>query len=734
MAHAEPGAAPAAGAGRRRAPRRRPVPTILQMEAVECGAACLTMVLAHHGRWLPLEQVREACGVSRDGTKATNLLKAARRFGMNARGFKKDPEKLLDLPWPLVIHWNFNHFVVLEGIDARQAWLNDPARGQRRVTRQEFDESFTGVALAFEPGPEFRPGGKPQGTLPRLARFLRQSKLSVLYVTLASLALVVPAIVVAAFSKVFVDEILVGKLEGWLRPLVAGMALTAVLRHALRGLQQSQLVRLEAKLSVALSARYLWRVLELPMAFFAQRHPGELVNRIGANDRVSALLSGDFATTLINVASMALVAAVMATYDPLLCGVGVALVAANFWTLRAVGRHREEASRRLLTEQGKLLSATVGAIRSIETLKANGREADAMTRWLGHQANLLNAQQSLGALGASLGALPGLTTALTTAAILGLGALRVMDGQLSVGELVAFQTLMTTFTAPVADLVRIESRLRLMAADLARLDDVFAYPSVTRTGEAARAAPDAPAKLRGEIELREVSFGYNPLDPPLLEALTLALRPGMRVALVGGSGSGKSTLGKVLTGLYAPWSGEVSFDGRARAAWPAAVLAGSIAYVDQDIFLFGGTLRENLTLWDPSVSDAAITAALHDAEIHAEIASRPGHYDCTVTEGGTNFSGGQRQRLEIARALVLNPSILVLDEATAALDAVTEKRIDDNLRRRGCTCVIIAHRLSTIRDCDEILVMRRGRIVERGTHEALLARDGHYAKLIGHEH
>jgi NHLM bacteriocin system ABC transporter peptidase/ATP-binding protein len=710
----------------------RRTPTILQMEAVECGAAALAMVLAHHGAWIPLEQLRIACGVSRDGSKASNIVRAARTFGMDAKGFRNEPASLRNLPMPCIIHWNFNHFVVLEGIDGGDVYINDPAIGRRRIDMLELDLAFTGVALTIEPTPAFqKSGSKPQG-MRLLLRELGSSKLAVALLVLVSLAMVVPAIVAAGFSKVFIDNILIQHTDSWLTPLLIGMALTALIRAALTFLRQSLLLRLQTKLSVVMVSRFLWHVMMLPIEFFTQRHAGDIATRVGANEQISRLLSSGIAANALNLTSIVFFAVAMAIYDLPLAAIGVGMSLANVLALKLIGGRREDLSRSVALEQGKLIGTTVGAVRSIETLKASGLEDDAFGQWAGIQAKVLNAEQELGASSIFLDMFPTLFSGLTVAAILGAGGLRVIEGSLTLGGLVAFQSLMASFSEPVTELVNYIGSLQTIKGGLERLEDVYNYPLGHRNDHAV--SPESfPAKLAGRVELTDIKFGYSVLEAPLLDGITVNVEPGSRVALVGTSGSGKSTLGKLICGLYRPWAGAIRIDGWKLDEIPSQVFANSVTYVDQDIFLFEGTARENLTLWDSTVSEGDISRALQDAAIHEDIATRAGNYDCYVNEGGTNFSGGQRQRIEIARALVSNPSIIVLDEATGALDPITENIIDDNLRRRGCTCIIIAHRLSTIRDCDEIIVLQQGKIVEHGTHEQLMGLAGAYAKLVAQE-
>lgn len=708
------------------------MPSILQMEALECGAASLAMVLAYYGKFVPLEKLRSECGVSRDGSAAVNIVQAARKYGLKAQGHRLKPESVKTVRLPMILFWNFNHFVVLTGIKGNKVFLNDPAAGPRVVSYNEFDQAFTGVVLAFEPEPDFRQGGEKFRALPALIERLQGAKIALTYIVLASLFLVIPGLIIPIFSKIFVDHILIDQMYGWMRPLLLAMALTALLRGLLTWLQQYYLLRLETKLALAWSARFLRHLLRLPIPFFFQRLAGDLGGRVQLNDAVARLLANDIATNALNVLTIVFFALLMAQYDLPLTLLGVAAALLNALTLRYVSRKQTLLNQKLHQETGKFMGILMSGLQMIETLKATGAESDFFTTCAGYQAKVINAQQEARRTSQTLAIIPSFLTGLIDVIVLIFGAYRVMQGHLSMGMLVAFQSLMRSFLTPVNQLMNVGLKIQQTTAGVQRLDDVFRY-DVDESFQNGRQMTTDEARvdrLEGFLEFKQVTFGYSRLEPPLIQDLNFSLRPGDRVALVGKSGSGKSTVAKLITGLYHPWSGEILFDGRPRREYPRQFLNNSLAAVDQEIFLFEGAIKDNLTMWDDTAPDANVVWAAKDACIHDDIGNRPGAYRSEVAERGANFSGGQRQRLEIARALVNNPSILILDEATSALDPKTEKMIDDQLRQRGCTTLIIAHRLSTIRDADEIIVLDRGKVVQRGTHNELINVAGLYADLI----
>lgn len=713
--------------------RRVKTPTVIQMEAVECGAAALAIVLGYYGRIIPLEELRVECGVSRDGSKALNIVKAARRLGMTAKGYKYDVASLAKAPLPAILFWNFNHFVVLEGFgeNGDVFYINDPGGGPRKVSAEEFDASYTGVTLTFEPGPDFKKGGVKPGIFTFLLARLRGCRLAFLFALLCALFLVIPGLIVPAFTRIFIDDYLIGTEKLWLRPLLIGMGLTVLIQMTLTGLQQACLLRFRTKLSLASSGRFFAHVLRLPMPYFAQRFAGEIGSRLSLNDQVSEMVGGQLATIALNFVLVAFFGVLLFLYDSVLASVVIMVAVLNFFVLKLAGRARSDRNRVAMQENGKLYGTAINGLSMIENLKSSGGEDDFFSRWAGYQARALKEKQSLMTLTQYTSLAPTLLDAISAAAILTLGAFRIMDGELTVGTLIAFQALAGQFNGPLNSLIQFGNSLQMLEANVTRINDVMrAKEDPVYSHKRDRAAFHGIGKLAGLVELRNITFGYSPLDPPLIENFSLTLKPGQRIALVGGSGSGKSTIAKLVSGLYVPWSGEVVFDGNPLAEIPRDVFASSLGMVDQDIVFFSGTIRENLSLWDATIPEADIVAATRDAEISEVITSRPGGYQSLLDEGGTNFSGGQRQRLEIARSLVANPSILILDEATSALDAATEALIDHNIRRRGCSCLIVAHRLSTIRDADEIIVLERGKVAERGNFEDLMRAGGTLKALM----
>jgi NHLM bacteriocin system ABC transporter peptidase/ATP-binding protein len=561
---------------------------------------------------------------------------------------------------------------------------------------------------------------------------LADSQLALLYVMLCGLLLVVPGLVVPTFTRVFIDEFLIGNRGFMVKPLLMAMGLTAVLLMVLTRLQKYYLLRLETKLSLLHSSRFFAHLQRLPVPYFVQRFAGEIGSRVAINDRVANVIAARLTTTAIDLFVVVFYAALMFRYDIVLTVIVILVSLLNIGVLKTVARVRTDISRRLQVDKGKLMGTSMGGLQMIETLKATGGEAEFFARWAGYQAKSLVGEQSLSVISETTSTVPMLVATLATMIVYVMGGIKVMNGEFTIGMLVAYQTLVGSFNRPLASLVNFSGLLQELQGDMTRLDDVLAYPRDLQYTRAATAPSTGSGglKLSGKVELRGVTFGYSPLEPPLIEDFNLVINPGERVALVGGSGSGKSTVAKLVAGLYDPWAGQVLFDDAPRTDIPRELITNSLGVVDQDVFLFGGTITENVSMWDSTLPPARIMIACRDAAISDVIEAREGRYDAVVDEGGKNLSGGQRQRLEIARALAGEPTIVVLDEATSALDSATETVIDESLRRRGCTCIVIAHRLSTIRDADKILVMKRGKVVQQGTHNEMKDIPGPYQELI----
>ncbi len=710
--------------------RRVRTPIFPQFEAAECGAACLGSVLAYFGRWVSIEDLREACGVSRDGSSAGDLARAARTYGLEASGWRKELHELQDVPLPAILFWDFRHFVVLEGIGPGRYYLNDPANGRRVVGEEDFSQSFTGIVLLFERGPEFRTGGSKPGILGQLWPWLRDTRQALAFVALCGLMMSVPGLALPAILSVFIDQVLAGSAQSLGPALMVGAVLAGATAYLLIWLQQRSLRLLAVRLSIVQSEHFISRMLRLPTQYFAHRFAGDLSSRTQLIDKVAASSSRQFIGVMVELVMSAVFLAWMLVVDPLLALAVAALGAVNLGVTRFLSSLRSDENRQLQREQALLSGISASGLLRMDTLRATASEDDFFTWWAGYQARELNARQKFAEKGYVIAALPRLFLLAGAAVVLGLGGWRVITGDMSVGTLMAFYLVATNFLMPIGRFVQFADAFQILEGDLQRINDVLDAPEDPalegqRETDTSRIATfQGRTHLAGKVELRDVTFGYRPNHPPLIENLNLTIEPGQRVAIVGPTGSGKSTLAKVFTGEYTPWAGEVLFDGVPRSEIPPRVLTGSVGIVDQQIQLFAGTVHENLAMWDQTVPEHRLVAAARDALIHDEIMSRPSGYESLVEEGGSNFSSGQRQRLEIARALVYGPSVLLLDEATSALDALSELHIDDSLRRRGCTCIIIAHRLNTIRDCDQIIVLDRGREVQRGTHDELIGNEG----------
>ena len=710
------------------------VPVIMQMEALECGAACLAMVAAYYGKWVPLEQVRRDCGVSRDGSNARNVLVAARSYGFAAKGYRYEPDSLrTDGQFPCIIHWNMEHFVVLNGFTKDKAVLNDPARGLVSVSMEEFDRSFTGICLILEPGADFTPGGKPKSVLEFARHRLKGAGPAIAFMVLCTIIGSLLGIIQPAFSRIFYDRLLTGQNPEWFMPFMAALIVFSCLQVFIAGVQMLYSNRINARFAVVGSTSFLWKVLHLPMDFFSQRLAGDIQARQSSNAGVANALVNTFAPLSLQLIMMVFYFVVMVRYSWQLTLLGLVSIAVNMAMARVISQKRINLSRVQMRDGGKLSSATVSGIEMIETIKASGAENGFFGRWAGYQASVNTQQMRSARMEQILGLIPSVISVVCSSAIAIAGAWLTMNGQFTVGMIAQFQGFLSSFSGPIGSLISAGQSLMEMRTEMERIEDVMQYPDDPAFHTAPDEAEGSFEKLSGMVELKNVTFGYSRLAQPLIRDFNLTLKPGSRVALVGASGCGKSTVAKLISGLYQPWSGEILFDGQPMGSISREKLTGSLAVVDQDIVIFEDTIANNIRMWDTSIEDFEVTLAAWDAQIYHDIMRRDGGFQNKLTEGGKDLSGGQRQRLEIARVLAQDPTIIIMDEATSALDAKTEYEVVSAIRNRGITCIVVAHRLSTIRDCDEILVMDGGLVVERGTHEELMARGGRYTELVTNE-
>ena len=705
------------------------VPQVMQMEVVECGAASLTMILAHYGKWLPLEEVRAACGVSRDGSSAKMILQAARNYGLDAKGFRMSPEAL-EGKQPAIIHWNFEHFVVFRGFDRKgRACINDPGIGPVKWPMEEFRKHYTGVCLTFEPTEKFEKGGQQTSILSYMKKNLNGvSEAFWLTFSFALMGAFV-ALLSPLFTRIFLDEILSGKNADWVKWFFIGMGALAVFQFFVVLLQSRYTKRVAGALALKSNKDYLRHLLRLPMSYFAMRHVGDLQQRMHLNQEITKSLIEVLAPQVINIGLLVLYLFLMFSYSFWLTIIGFVAAGVNLAIVHYFANLRINLIRSMEQSEGQYFSATISCIDNMESIKAAGAETGFFKYWSGLWAHKFNVNANADKQQAQMALLPVMANALCSVAVLVFGAYLILQGDLTVGMLMAFQGFMGSFLAPVNELVNGSQKIVEMRSQMERVEDVMKYPEDHRDSK----KEIQQGKLGGLLEMKHVTFGYSPIQPPLIEDFNLRVEPGHSVALVGPSGCGKSTLAKLISGLYKPWSGEILFDGRPIESISNEELTNSVAVIDQNVVLFDDTIAQNIRMWDPSIEDFTLMMACNDAEIRADIVSRPEGFDTKIVKGGQNFSGGQRQRFEIATALAREPIVLIMDEATSALDPKTEDEVMKRIRLIGPTQVIVAHRLSTIRDCDEIIVMDQGEILQRGRHEELIAQEGFYQQLMKSE-
>lgn len=707
------------------------VPVVMQMEALECGAASLTMILAYYGKWIPLEQVRADCGVSRDGSNAKNMLRAARSYGLKAQGYRYEPEDLKkNGTFPCIIHWNFNHFVVLNGFRKNKAYLNDPAKGSYMVSMKDFDEAFTGICLIFEPTETFEADGRQKSILSFARKRLKGAGSAIAFVILTTVIASLLRIINPVFSRIFLDRLLTGRNPGWVVPFFCVLGGIGVLRLVVEWIRAVYSLRVNGRLAVVGSTGYMWKVLRMPMEFFSQRMAGDIQQRQAMNASVARELVNTLAPLVLNTAMMVFYFIIMLRYSVILAIISLSSIVINLMVSNIISKKRVNITRVQMRDAGRLAGAAAAGIEMIETIKASGAENGYFEKWAGYQASVNTQQVKLVRLNQYLGAIPEITASFANIAVLAIGAYLTMQGQFTVGMIMAFQGFLLSFSAPAQTLISAGQTLLEMRTRMERVEDVMEYPVDVEFADEEAGEDIEYGKLSGNVELKNVTFGYSRLAEPLIRNFSLSLKPGSRVAFVGASGCGKSTLSKLISGLYKPWSGEILFDGKPIKNIDRSIFTGSLAVVDQDIILFEDTIANNIKMWDNSIEDFEMIMAARDAKLHEDIMLRDGGYNYKITEGGKDLSGGQRQRMEIARVLAQDPTIIILDEATSALDAKTEYEVVNAIKDRGITCIVVAHRLSTIRDCDEIIVLDHGEVIERGTHEELYAKGGAYAELV----
>ena len=707
------------------------VPTVLQMEATECGAASLAMILAYYGRWLPLEFLRQECGVTRDGSNADNLLKAARRQGCVAKAFAGRSEVLRKKEFPLILFWEFNHFLVLEGFQGDTVFLNDPAMGRRTVPWDEFITSYTGVYMKITPDENFKPEGEPYSIVKTVAAKLREDKWALIFLMVLGLCMIIPGLAVPVMSQIFIDDVFSLKHADWIVKLLIAMFGTMVMLGIMTAMRAAVLTYWQKKLTIADSSGFFWHVLRMPVTFFQQRYAADIASRIQFNESTAEVLSNQAATALLDLLVALFYLLLLFQYSVPLTLIGISISVVDIFVFLYMRRRQTDLIMRIQQDASKAYGVLMSGLMMVESIKANGSEGDLFAKWAGYAAKASVATQEMKLWTMKVKLLPLLLGGLNSALIMTVGGFSIMEGIMTAGIYTAFNNLIAKFHEPVQKLLSLGNVLQNTEMQMRRLDDVRRYKTDSLNyPDENQTVSFTGNRLSGELTLKDVSFGYSPLDPPLIEHFDLHLEPGRWAAVVGSSGSGKSTLAKLVAGLYEEWSGEILFDGVKRREIPRPVIVNSLATVDQDVFQISGTVRQNISMFDKSVPSTDIVQAAQDACIHDDIIQLQGGYDAEVSEGGLNFSGGQRQRLEIARALAFNPSLLILDEATSAIDPMTEQKCLENIRRRGCTCLIVAHRLSTIREADEIIVLERGKVAERGTHRELISHDGPYRRLI----
>lgn len=707
--------------------KRQRVPVLRQMTAVECGAASLAMILSYHGRKTSVSEMRERCGVGRDGLSALSIVRTARSYGLRVRAITLQENDFRFVSLPAIVHWGFNHFLVVERWTSHHVDLVDPAIGRRRVTAEEFDNSFTGVVLTFEAGVNFdRGAAKRHVNLAHYAlNYAKLAPFSLLQILGASLLLQLFGLVVPALTALVVDTIVPDKLQGALALLAFGLLILFVAQLTTMLLRSTVLLYLQTKVDTQMMLGFFEQLLTLPVRFFQQRSSGDLLARLSSNTIVRDTISNQLVSSVLDGAFVLVYLIILFAVSPLFGFLVVLLGGLQIVLLTITTRAVRELAARELVAQGKSQGYATEALVGMVTLKASGAEHRALQRWSNLFFDQMNASVRRTYVSSVINTV--LTTFQTFSPVLLLvfGTYLALNGSLQIGTMLALVSLATAFLTPLSSLVTTGQKLQLVHSHLERIADVMeAEPEqdLLRVRESPR--------LQGAISLDQVSFQYDPHSAPILNDISISITSGQKVAIVGRSGSGKTTLGNLLLGLSLPTSGEIFYDGIPLRTLDYQMVRSQFGVVTQASSIFSGSIRENISLNNPEMDMESVIRAARAAAIHDDIMGMPMEYETMVSEGGSALSGGQRQRLALARALANKPVLMLLDEATSALDVITERLVEQNLRELACTQIIIAHRLSTIRNADLILVLDGGKIVERGTHQELLAREGYYAGLI----
>lgn len=704
------------------------VPVIMQLEELECGAACLCMVLGYYHKWIPIEEVRNTCGVSRDGVSAGNILRAARFYGLNASGYRCPVSTLMkNVTFPCIAFVHGCHFIVVCGVKNGMIYVNDPAKGNDKYTEKEFDEIFNNILIQFSPSESFQPSGKPKSMLSYVKKRLKGTTVAIVFACLTGIIASMIGVISPAFSRVFLDYLLPGKNPQWVWPFLILLAIFDFVQIIMTGLQSVYSLRINGKMAVIGNSTFMWKIFKMPIQFFSQRRAGDIQQRQASNATIASTLIETFAPLFLNLLMMLFYLGVMLKYSWILTMIGLFSMSVNILLSQYIAKKRINITRVSMKESANLASTTIIGIDMIESLKSTGAENGFFTKWAGIQANANAQQVQYAKTDVYLSMIPQFITTVTNYLILLSGAWLIMSGEFTIGKLMAFQGFLGSFMSPAITLVDTGRTLQEMRTNMERIDDVMEYPDENIFSEK---TDSIYQPLSGKIEMKDVVFGYNILSKPLIENFNLSIEPGQSIAIVGDSGCGKSTISKLLSGIYEPWSGKILFDGKPLKEIYKGVFRSSVAVVDQDITLFEGTIADNIRMWDLNVDDMAIIQASKDAQFHDDVMKRPHGYKGKLQEDGRDLSGGQRQKLEIARALASNPSILIMDEATSALDAKNEYEVLQAVKKRNITCIMIAHRLSTIRSCDKICVMESGKIQGIGTHEELMENNALYQNLV----